>query len=130
MKEVIIKNVIVICFLFLSINCATLLNKPTQKIDVISNPPGAEVWVDGAKMIEITPTQLILERKNSYIVSIVKDGYKEKVITLEKEVSTLILFSRTWGQDINKLSGSGYVLIPDKLNVNLTQIGSLKEDIP
>ena len=73
--------------------------------------------------------ELILKRDNTYIVKIVKEGYEEEVITLEKEVSTLTLFSGTWGRDIDKLSGAGYVLVPDKLDVKLTKIGSLKEDI-
>ncbi len=126
MRNFKIKGFIIIICLSISTNCATIIHNTTQKIDIRSDPVDAEIWVDGAKLVETTPTRLTLERKNEYFVKIVKNGYEQTEIKIEKKTSAWIigniLFGGLIGCGIDLLSGGAYDLSPESIDVNLTQI--------
>ena len=57
-------------------NCATLyVNGTTQRIEVTSTPPGAEVFLDG-EPVGTTPAEVVVSRRN-----------RDRVIHIEKEGS-------------------------------------------
>jgi serine/threonine protein kinase len=65
------------------------LGRPASTLGIITNPVGAEVFVDGQK-IGVTPTS-IKDRKDMSLV-LRLEGYKEKAITLQKS---------SWPNEIN-----------------------------
>ena len=126
MRNFIIKGLIIIICVSISTNCATIINSTTQKIDIRSDPPDAEIWIDGAKLVEKSPTEITLERKNSYFVKIIKGGYEPTEIKIERKSSGWIIgnifLGGLIGCGIDFLSGGAYDLTPESLDVNLTKI--------
>lgn len=43
--------------------CATIFNGTSQRIQVISEPPGAEVFLDG-ELAGTTPTEIVVSRRS------------------------------------------------------------------
>jgi hypothetical protein len=126
MRKFIIRGIIFILCLLISTNCATIIHSTTQNIDIRSDPADAEIWIDGAKLVETTPTTLTLERKNAYFVKIIKGGYEPTEIKIERKTSGWIigniLLGGLIGCGIDFLSGGAYDLTPESLDVNLTKI--------
>lgn len=67
------------CALALSLGagCAT----PLQPLGVVSEPPGAEVYVDGAPA-GTTPLELALPPAADHSVYLKKDGYRPELVVL------------------------------------------------
>jgi hypothetical protein len=54
--------------------CATIVNDSTQRVEIVSDPPGATTKVGGIP-IGTTPTSIDLKRGEPHSVTIEKDGY-------------------------------------------------------
>ena len=65
----------VLLFGLLLSSCGTIKHGTTQELSIQSNPPGAEVVVDGVDMGQ-TPLTVDLKRKHSHIVSLRMNGYE------------------------------------------------------
>jgi len=61
--------------------CATIFNSPTEKINVVSEPIGARVLINGVKIGE-TPYVLDLDRRYNVYLTLEKDGCHEKAFLL------------------------------------------------
>ncbi len=68
-------------------NCATIVYGTYQKIPATSNPPGAEISVDG-EVKGVTPLVLRLKKTKSYVIRIEKEGYNPLDIIMKKEGSS------------------------------------------
>ncbi len=112
----------------LTIGCGTIIHGTTQDISVASSPDNAEVWIDGAKLGS-TPTKLTLKRKDSHIITIKKEGFKEATATVDNETSAWIIgnivFGGIIGCGIDLITGGAYDLKPERLDINLTKMAEL-----
>ena len=64
--------------------CATSVNGPTQRVAVVSDPPGAQVYVNGAP-VDVTPAFVDVPRRDPDLeLRLEKDGYEPTVLALER----------------------------------------------
>ena len=79
--------------------CATILNTTKQKVNLTSNPIGAEVYINGKSTNKTTPCAVWVKRKvkkgpangrNQYIYEFRKDGFVPYTYTDNAEVSSKI----------------------------------------
>ena len=62
--------------------CATLSCAKFQSLDVVSDPPGAEIYVDG-ELVGTTPMKLRVDRLEHHKVFLKKAGYRPELVILE-----------------------------------------------
>ncbi|MCF6239929.1 MAG: caspase family protein [Bacteroidales bacterium] len=76
--------IFIIGILILNSSCMSIFKGTTQTVRFTSQPPGAEVIVNGKSSFQLTPCELELEKKvpktkinrrNEYVYTFVKDGY-------------------------------------------------------
>ncbi len=124
MKRRLVQLAILVICMRMAVSCATIIHGSTQDIDVRSNPDEAEVWVDGARLGK-TPTRLTLKRKTSYMIKIVKEGYKDTEIKIDNSSSAWlignIIFGGIIGCGVDLISGGAYDLKPESLDINLVK---------
>jgi len=112
----------------LAVGCATIIHGTTQDISISSAPDQAEVWIDGSRMAT-TPTKVTLKRKDNYLVTIKKEGYKEATVKIEGSTSAWIIgnvvFGGIIGCGVDLLTGGAYDLKPERLDINLTKLAEL-----
>jgi hypothetical protein len=76
-----------------------------------------------------TPTKVTLKRKDNYLVTIKKEGYKEATVKIEGTTSAWIIgnviFGGILGCGIDLLTGGAYDLKPERLDINLTKMAAL-----
>ena len=64
--------------------CATFVNGPTQRVAVVSDPPGAQVYVNGAP-VDVTPAFVDVPRRDPDLeLRLEKDGYEPTVLALKR----------------------------------------------
>lgn len=68
-----------LCCLSLAALCGCVA---TQKIPVSTDPGGAAVYLDGAKVCEATPCSVEAKTDQNHLLTIVKEGYRQKDVTL------------------------------------------------
>lgn len=75
-----------------STGCATLENGTTQRIPVTSDPPGAQVLLDG-RPVGVTPTQITISRRNREPeIEVVMDGFTQSSHRLERREDWATIF--------------------------------------
>ena len=57
------RSVGVVVLALTTASCTTLFNRTSQRVEVVSEPPGATVYVDGAE-VGTTPTEVVLSRRS------------------------------------------------------------------
>ncbi len=77
--------ILISCLLFQA-GCATIFQGRVQTILVTSDPPGAKVLVDG-KQMSTTPVDIRVNKKNSHIVRLEKEGYAPYEIRMKRGLS-------------------------------------------
>jgi len=65
--------------------CATLFKGSTEAISYSSDPPGAEVYVNG-QLMGTTPFQLQMKSNQTYTIEFRKDGYQNRTVVLNNSV--------------------------------------------
>lgn len=75
-------NFLFLCLITLSLSsCATILSGRYDKVTITSNPPNADVFVDGEKVgnTESTGNTILIKRKyvNSRSITLKKEGYQD-----------------------------------------------------
>jgi hypothetical protein len=112
----------------LAVGCATIIHGTTQDIGISSAPDQAEVWIDGARAAT-TPAKVTLKRKDNYLVTIKKEGYREATVKIEGTTSSWIIgnviFGGIIGCGVDLLTGGAYDLKPERLDINLTKLADL-----
>lgn len=79
---------ILVCMLVGSLvfsSCAAIFHGSTDDVNFVSDPPGANVYVDGMLMGN-TPMQLELKSNASYNVEFRMDGYLSRTVVLNNEL--------------------------------------------
>ena len=74
--------------------CATVIKGSHQTVPMASDPPGADVLVDGA-LVGQTPLKVEMKRKKDHLVTIQKTGYKPESVAVVKDVGGAV-----WGNII------------------------------
>lgn len=64
--------------------CAAVLSgcAGVQKVPVSTDPGGAVVYLDGLKVCESTPCSVEMKKDQNHLLTIVKDGYRQRDITM------------------------------------------------
>ena len=118
MKKIITIALIISLFLLTS-SCATLFKGTSSKLDLNSNPQGAQVYVNGNYMGD-TPIRLKLESKNTYNIEFKKEGYETKTVNITNHVGAgwivLDILAGLVPVIIDAATGAWYEL--DQKNVN------------
>ena len=122
-----IKRIVQISFIlilfFNILGCAYLSKGPSQNIYIISEPNGAEVYVNYALRGE-TPVILNLECKGEYEIVLKKEGYYSQRFKLKREmVFNWLLLDMIFGVTIlgDAITGSWYRLTPEVIDVILIE---------
>lgn len=130
MKKI-VSFVTMVCFLFATTGCATIVSGRTQKIPVITSPSGAVVTVGGQK--QLSPATFILDKHQEYVIKIEKEGYEPKEIVLRKTLSGWVfgnillgLVGGVIGVVIDVGSGSAMKFVPSPVEAELikAQLGA------
>jgi hypothetical protein len=102
--------------------CATIFKGNASKIDLNSNPQGAQVFVNGNLMGE-TPVRLKLESKTTYSIEFKKEGFKTKVVNVQNHVGAgwivLDVICGLVPVIVDAATGSWYDLDQDHVNAVL-----------
>jgi len=77
-------SIVVVCLLLFP-SCATIFKGTGSKLDLSSNPQGAQVFINGNLMGE-TPVRIKLESKQTYSIEFKKAGYATKTINIQNHV--------------------------------------------
>lgn len=101
--------------------CATMISGPTQKVQIVSDPPGAVAQVGGREVT--TPATVELKRKSVYRVVFQKEGYepaqREIAREVNKQVYWNILVGGLIGILVDLTSGAFYELVPSVVQASL-----------
>lgn len=131
---------IVVLLLALATGCGTLIDGTQENIPVTTIPPGAtvihEIREDDSqkkpqaskslqqeKSATQTPATLSLERKQEYLLTITKEGYKTETIKIEQVINDAavgnLLGLTALGTAIDTASGAQWDLAPNNIVVSL-----------
>ncbi len=128
MKQRFVQFVMIVICIRLAVGCASIIHGSSQDINISSSPDEAEVWIDGARM-GMTPTKVNLKRKNDYLVTVKKEGYKEATVKIEGSTSAWIIgnviFGGIIGCGIDFITGGAYDLKPERVDINMTKLAEL-----
>jgi len=128
MKQFFLKGLIAILCVHMCVGCATIMHGTYQEIQVMSSPDEAEVWIDGANYAK-TPARINLSRKDKYVLTIKKEGYKDATVKVDRKSSAWIIgnviFGGIVGCVIDNISGGAYELSPEILSINLTKLSAM-----
>lgn len=114
--------------LLASAGCATIVKGSHQKVPIASDPPAADVIVDGA-LVGQTPISLDMKRKHDHLVTIQKTGYRPKSVAVVKDVGGAvwgnIIAGGLIGWGVDASTGAQYNLTPKTISVALEREGAV-----
>ena len=103
--------------------CSTVMHSTSQEVALKSNPPNANIIVDGKKF-GTSPQMVNIDRGTNHVVKFQLDGYEIYETELTRKICFLF-----WGNALNgfipgmvidMFTGSMYNLLPDNIDVELT----------
>lgn len=104
--------------------CSTLINTTTQEVELKTEPINARIYING-KRFGTTPQKINIERGTSHVVKFEFDGYELYETQITQKISTWFwsnaLNGFVPGMLVDMFTGSMYNLLPDKIDVQLTQ---------
>jgi hypothetical protein len=107
--------------------CATIIKGSTQSIPVSSDPPGADVLLDG-KEVGQTPMALALKRENNYLITFQKAGFEQQSVPVVKNIGGAVwgnvLAGGLVGWGVDAASGAQYNLLPAAVSVKLDPVNT------
>jgi uncharacterized protein YceK len=99
--------------------CATVISGTTQTLTFNSEPTGAEVYLDGAR-IGSTPFSLSVKKNEKDTVMIQKEGYKTVTRDITKSYDPVTLLSIFWDYSTtDMISGAAFEYEPNSYFVEL-----------
>jgi len=102
--------------------CATIVGGTSQTVSVNSNVKGADVIVNGETLGK-TPYNGPIKRGKSTTVTLRKDGYEPKTITLSTEIESIfwgnIIIGGVLGSTTDLATGGMYKYAPATLQIDL-----------
>ena len=72
-----------------SLGCGTIFGSTSQTLPVVTDPPGAEVVDMPSGASFVSPTELVLSKRETHRLIISKDGYQTVEFALRREVRFL-----------------------------------------
>lgn len=116
--------------------CGTIFYGNHQTVPIRTTPAEARVKIPD--MVEAaSPTRVTLERGESYLIEIYKEGYQPRWIVLDKHLAKGPLFADIFltggvGIVIDYLTGSLWGMRPSTVDVTLEQVGAtgISTDVP
>ena len=123
-------SALLIALMFIS--CAFLITKDSQDVSVNSQPIGAKLVVKTTGGVPVfegeTPASIRLKRKNTYVVTVSMEGYKEQSIQIDKTINPYILGNFLCGGIpglvVDGITGAMWNLEPEQIIITL-QVGSI-----
>lgn len=107
-------------------SCATIMHGTGQKLDIMSTPGGAKVFVDKQSQ-GMTPVEAKLSRKDHHFVRLELEGYEPFETTITRKVSGWvwgnIVFGGLIGLAVDAISGGLYKLSPEELQAEMKKTG-------
>ena len=85
MRSRIQANAVIIGAALLSVSCASVFSSGPTELKFLSNPDGAEVWVNG-KMFGHTPVSIELQADEQQLVTFRKEGCEDVTLPLQTHV--------------------------------------------
>jgi hypothetical protein len=108
--------------------CATLIKGSSQSIPVSSDPPAADILLDG-KLVGQTPKTLALKRDNNYLIAIQKTGFEQQSVPVVKDIGGAVwgnvLAGGLVGWGVDAASGAQYNLLPAAVSVKLVPVNTV-----
>jgi hypothetical protein len=102
--------------------CSTIINGKTQTVSINSNVRDADVVVNGMT-VGRTPYSGPIARGDKTVVTVSKDGYLSKSITLSTDFEPVfwgnIIFGGVLGSTTDAATGSMYKYSPNTLQIDL-----------
>lgn len=112
-------------------SCATIFTGTEDRITFKSNPSGAKVFLDGIELCETPCSEYIDRSINRKEVEFVLDGYRTKVVTLDREFNIVSVLNTTgligWAVDL--VTGSVYKYSRKHYDVDLEPERELVENV-
>ncbi|MDR3639854.1 MAG: PEGA domain-containing protein [Humidesulfovibrio sp.] len=117
----------------------------TQKVPVSTDPLGALVYLDGKQVCPATPCSVEIPKDQDHLLTIVKDGYRQKDIPVRRVFDSAAVLRESVRQgvraakggsdlggafssaassaDKQEKDGRAYVLAPDMVSPRLVPVG-------
>ena len=116
------KALLCVSLLFLTSGCASILKGSEQPVNINSNVDGAEVLVNG-QLVGRTPFTGTIKRTSDIRLTVQKDGYKSRTITLDTGIEPVfwvnIFIGGVFGSTTDFATGSMWKVSPNTYNVDL-----------
>jgi hypothetical protein len=112
--------------------CATVTRGTTDKVQILSDPPGAAVTTSIDKQCAPTPCVLEMPRKSDFTVTISKPGYAKETVAVKSKLSSrggvgmaanMLLPGGTIGLVTDVVTGAGLDHDPNPVRVKLQRLG-------
>jgi len=101
--------------------CATVISGTTQTLTFNSEPSGAEVYLDGAR-VGTTPVSLSVKKNKKDSVMIQKEGYKAVSRDITKSYDPVTILSIFWDYSTtDMISGAAFEYEPNSYFVELVK---------
>ncbi len=122
MKIRILGLVSIVCLGLVFAGCATIVGGTSQNVSINSNVKGADVIVNG-ETVGKTPYNGPIKRGKTTTVTLQKDGYDPKTITLSTEIESIfwgnIIIGGVLGSTTDLATGGMYKYAPATLQIDL-----------
>jgi hypothetical protein len=109
-------------------SCATAIHGKDQVVNIVSEPQGAVVLVDGSPVGE-TPLAVSLPRKHDHQITVSKQGYHEEETKVARKLSPVVLLYLLPGGAISfgadAIHGAQFSF-PDNVKITLEPLFSPK----
>lgn len=112
-----------LCVALNALGCATAVHGTTQRVEIVSTPPGATATIFPGETRLVTPADVLLERRRVHTVRFEKAGYRCAIAYLDRKtsqaaISGLLLGGfASLGRDLE--TGAAWSLTPSPLTVEL-----------
>jgi hypothetical protein len=112
--------------------CATVTRGTTEKVQVLSDPPGAVVTTSIGKQCAATPCTLEIPRKSELTMTISKPGYATQTVAVKTKLTSkggvgmaanMLLPGGTVGLVADAVSGAALDHEPNPVSVKLHRLG-------
>jgi hypothetical protein len=104
--------------------CSTLVNGSSQSVSINSNVSDAQVTWNGAP-IGKTPLTTQVKRASSAQLTVSKDGYETKTITLDTSIEPIfwgnVIFGGFLGSTTDGANGNMYKYAPATIQIDLVK---------
>ena len=118
-----------LCFGCLSLlpaltGCGTIFGGTTELVSIQTTPPGVSVTTVPVTGTLTTPASVALERKNSYTLTFMAEGYESSEFQIQRQMRTGILVADVLltgliGVVVDAVTGGWYKLEPKTVSLSL-----------